>query len=68
MLMFCNSTLDDETVYMLTKTFWENVDELGNAQRNLKGLTAQDAVKDIAGLPLHEGAKRYYREIGVSVD
>ena len=68
MLMFCNSTLDDETVYMLTKTFWENVDELGNAQRNLKGLKAQDAVKDIAGLPLHEGAKRYYTEIGVSID
>ncbi|QTQ10794.1 TAXI family TRAP transporter solute-binding subunit [Treponema parvum] len=68
MTMFCNSTLDDETVYMLTKTFWENVEELGNAQRNLKGLKPENAVKDIAGLPLHEGAKRYYTEIGVSID
>ena len=68
MAMFCNSTLDDETVYMLTKTFWENIDELANAQRNLKGLKPEDAVRDVAGLPLHEGAKRYYLEVDVSVD
>ena len=68
MAMFCNSTLDDETVYMLMKTFWENIDELANAQRNLKGLKPEDAVRDVAGLPLHEGAKRYYLEVGVSVD
>ena len=63
--MFCNTTLDDETVYQLTKTLWENIDALGQAQKNLKGLTPQNAVKDIAGLELHNGAKRYYKEIGV---
>ncbi len=65
MVMFCNTTLDDETVYQLTKTLWENIDALGQAQKNLKGLTPQAAVEDIAGLELHNGAKRYYREIGV---
>ena len=55
----------DETVYQLTKTLWENIDALGQAQKNLKGLTPQAAVKDIAGLELHNGAKRYYKEIGV---
>jgi len=65
MVMFCNTTLDDETVYQLTKTLWENIDALGQAQKNLKGLTPQAAVKDIAGLELHNGAKRYYKEIGV---
>ena len=65
MVMFCNSTLDDETVYQLTKTLWENIDSLGQAQKNLKGLTPQAAVEDIAGLELHNGAKRYYKEIGV---
>ncbi len=64
MVMFCSSDLDDETVYMLTKTLWENIEELGQSQGNLKGLTAQQAVRDIAGLPLHDGAKRYYSEIG----
>lgn len=65
MTMFCSADLDDETVYQLTKTFWEHIDELGQAQKNLKGLTAEAAVKDIADLPLHEGAERYYSEIGL---
>lgn len=65
MTMFCRGDLDEETVYQLTKTFWENIDALGEAQSNLKGLTPEEAVKDIANLPLHAGAERYYKEIGV---
>lgn len=65
MVLFCSSDLDDETVYMLTKTLWENIEELGQSQGSLRGLTPEEAVRDIAGLPLHEGARRYYREIGV---
>jgi hypothetical protein len=65
MVMFCRGDLDEETVYQLTKTFWENIDQLGEAQANLKGLTAEEAVKDIAELPLHAGAQKYYQEIGV---
>ncbi|MBQ4500855.1 MAG: TAXI family TRAP transporter solute-binding subunit, partial [Spirochaetales bacterium] len=65
MVLFCSASLDDETVYMLTKTLWENMAELGEAQGNLRNLTAENAVRDIAGLPLHDGAQRYYKEIGV---
>ena len=65
MVMFCRGDLDEETVYQLTKTFWENIDKLGEAQSNLKGLTPEEAVKDIADLPLHAGAEKYYKEIGV---
>jgi hypothetical protein len=63
--MFCRGSLDTETVYDLTRVFWENIDTLGQSQPNLQGLTPQEAVKDIAGLPLHPGAERYYQEIGV---
>ena len=65
MTMFTSTDLDEETVYQLTKTLWEHIDELGEAQRNLQGLTPQAAVLDIARLPLHDGAERYYKEIGV---
>lgn len=65
MVMFCRGDLDEETVYQLTKTFWENIDKLGEAQSNLRGLTPEEAVKDIADLPLHAGAEKYYKEIGV---
>ena len=65
MVMFCSADLDEQTVYDLTKTFWENIDALGEAQKNLKGLTPEAAVKDIANLPLHDGAAKYYAEIGI---
>ena len=65
MVMFCRHDLSEDTVYKLTKSFWEHIDELGKAQKNLKGLKPADAVKDIANLPLHPGAAKYYKEIGV---
>ena len=49
----------------MTKSFWEHIDELGQAQKNLKGLKPAEAVKDIAKIPLHPGAEKYYKEIGV---
>lgn len=65
MVMFCRHDLSEDTVYQLTKSFWEHIDELGKAQKNLQGLKPADAVKDIANLPLHPGAEKYYKEIGV---
>ena len=65
MVMFCRGDLSEQAVYDLTRTFWENIDALGEAQVNLKGLTPEQAVVDIAGLPLHPGAERYYKEINV---
>ena len=65
MVMFCRGDLKEDTVYQLTKSFWTNIEELGKSQKNLKGLKPEDAVKDIAKLPLHPGAVKYYKEIGV---
>lgn len=65
MVMFCRGDLDEQAVYDLTKTLWENMDKLGESQAPLRGLTAEAAVQDIADLPLHPGAQRYYEEIGV---
>ena len=65
MVMFCRGDLPEDVVYQLTKTLWEHMDELGASQKNLKGLTPGNAIKDIAGVPLHPGAEKYYKEIGV---
>ena len=65
MVMFCRGDLSEELVYNLTKAFWTNIDKLGQSQKNLKGLKPADAVKDIANVPLHPGAVKYYKEIGV---
>jgi len=65
MVMFCRGDLSEALVYELTKSFWTNIDQLGKSQKNLKGLKPEDAVKDIANVPLHPGAAKYYKEIGV---
>lgn len=65
MVMFTSSDMDDDLIYELTKVFWENLDELKISNSFLEGLTVESAIEDIAELPIHEGALRYYREIGV---
>jgi TRAP-type uncharacterized transport system substrate-binding protein len=31
----------------------------------MRGVTPDMAVKDLSGLPLHPGAERFYRELGL---
>jgi hypothetical protein len=58
--------IDDETVYLITKTIYENLPFLNAIH---KATTAMSAEKALAGLPmpLHPGAARYYREIGMEI-
>ncbi len=60
-----DARVDADVIYELTKTFWENFDKLKATQAPLKKVNPKDAVKDLAGLPIHEGAARYYKEIGL---
>ncbi|MDR1834841.1 MAG: TAXI family TRAP transporter solute-binding subunit [Fusobacteriaceae bacterium] len=65
MVMFTSADLDEATIYDLTKVFWENVEKLAESNKGLTGIKADAAVSDIANLPLHPGAEKYYKEIGV---
>lgn len=56
--------LDEETVYRITKAFWENVSGITSEAPWAKALSIEYAVQDFSGLPLHPGAARYYREVG----
>ena len=58
--------LEEETVYQVAKAFWEGVEAMQASAPWLENITLDYAVQD-GGLPLHPGAERYYREIGVSV-
>ena len=65
MVMFTRGDLPEELVYRLTKAFWEHIGELGETQKNLKGLTPEEAVRNVGNLPFHPGAVKYYKETGV---
>ena len=58
--------VDEETVYEITRALWnENTRKLldeGHARG--RDIRLETAVEGIA-VPLHPGAERYYREVGV---
>ena len=57
--------LSDDLVYKLTRVTWEHWDEVLKASPASKWVKAQDMVYMVA--PLHPGAVKYYREIGVQI-
>ena len=64
-LLIVPKQLPDDEVYDLTKSLWENIEEIGNSITAAKGAKLEQAASNLAGLPLHPGAKKYYQEKGV---
>ncbi|MGB3097491.1 MAG: TAXI family TRAP transporter solute-binding subunit [Candidatus Deferrimicrobiaceae bacterium] len=60
----CRPDLPDETVYLITKTIFENLSFLHNIH---KATTAMSLERATVGLPvpLHPGAEKFYREKGI---
>ena len=56
--------LDNETVYEITKAFWENVGSITSEAPWAKALDIKYAVQQLGDIQLHPGAARYYREVG----
>ena len=63
--LFLTADVDEETAYQMTKVFWENWEALTEAHAALRAADPKLACQDLAGVPLHDGAARYYREIGL---
>ncbi len=56
--------VDSDTVYAITKALWTNLDQLAAAHPAAKDTNIGDAVTGMP-IPLHPGAEKYYREVGV---
>ena len=65
----CRADLPDDLVYEIVKTVYsqEGVDYLGNVIAALKSMSPNLAVS-YKPIPLHPGAERYFREIGLIKD
>ncbi len=65
-LLVVSTDLDEETVYKITKTIYENLPFLNNIHAATK---AMDLNKAIAGMPmpLHPGAVKYFQEAGIQI-
>lgn len=56
--------LDEETVYKLTRAFIENLDDIKKGCATWSDCTPGKAAVN-TGAPLHPGAVRYYKEVGL---
>ncbi len=63
-VVFTDEDADEEMIYQFTKSFWENLDSLQDANSSFKGMTPELGAK-MYGMQMHPGAKRYFEEAGV---
>jgi len=56
--------LSSDVVYAMTKATFDNLDTLVAAHSAAKGIVRDEAIKSLP-VPLHPGAERYYREVGL---
>ncbi|MGO3057872.1 TAXI family TRAP transporter solute-binding subunit [Halomonas sp. AOP43-A1-21] len=64
-MAYTTSQMDDDTAYMLTKTFWERRDAMAEEAAWWNGISPEQ-LANMTGT-LHPGALRYYDEVGVEV-
>ncbi len=58
--------VDEEAVYQITKTIYENLPFLNAIHKATKAIKPEKALAGLP-MPLHPGAARYYREIGLKI-
>lgn len=58
--------IPEEAVYQITKVIWENLSTLQEIHGATNDMRIEIAVNGL-GAPLHAGALRYYREIGLPI-
>ncbi|VAW24368.1 TRAP transporter solute receptor, TAXI family precursor, partial [hydrothermal vent metagenome] len=64
-IAYTTSEMGDDTAYELTKTYWSQKTDLGNAAAWWNGVS-EEMLVNIYG-KLHPGALRYYDEVGIDV-
>lgn len=57
--------MPEDKVYELTKTMWDNIDAVRGSVSATKNMKLETATEGLSGVPLHKGAKKFYKEKGV---
>jgi TRAP transporter TAXI family solute receptor len=64
MHLITTANADEDLIYVLTKTIFENRDQVTQKHAAGRAINERNVIRD-TGTPFHSGAIRYYREIGV---
>lgn len=63
-ILVTHDAMSDDEVYWITKTLVENIADVNAIHASLSSLTPE-RMAAVAGVPLHPGAERYYRDAGL---
>lgn len=66
--LVASANVEDDVIYQLVKAVFENFDKFKTAHPILSTLNKEHMISRGLTAPLHEGAKRYYREVGLLKD
>lgn len=66
-VVFVNKDMDPNLAYQLTKAAMEHKDKIWPSNLAAKGYDEMGVVMGLTAPPLHVGALKYYREIGIKV-
>ncbi|MCA1298374.1 TAXI family TRAP transporter solute-binding subunit [Stappia indica] len=64
-IAYTTTAMDDDTAYLITRTFWEEKAKMADTAPWWKGVTTE-MLANISG-KIHPGAARYYAEAGVAL-
>ena len=61
-----DADVDEEVIYQVTKALWNNVNlaRIHLAHAKAKNITLETALDGIS-IPLHPGAEKFYKEVGL---
>ncbi|GAB4178584.1 MAG: TAXI family TRAP transporter solute-binding subunit [Geothermobacteraceae bacterium] len=62
----CRADVDEDAVYQITKTIYENLPFLNAIHGATKAMAIEKAIAGLP-MPLHSGALKYYREVGLNI-
>jgi len=65
-LLVVTKDTPERTVYLLTKTVYENLPFLNTVHKATKAMSIQKAIAGLP-MPLHPGAAKYYKEQGIKI-
>lgn len=63
-VLVTSEAVSEETAYQMTRLLFENLDRMKAAHAAAGGITIDGALTGLS-IPLHPGAERYYREVGL---
>lgn len=63
-ILITSADVPEDVVYKVTKAIYENLDYLYTVHKSFKAMT-KETIANVTGAPLHPGAEKFYKEVGI---